>query len=124
LASQEKITNLTEYVLGDEVKKPQTRLPWTMIISISSNSLMMFVYMIILMFTLGDPNEIIQNPLPIVEVYYRATKYKHASNFLVVAMAWIVFVSMFNIFASVSRLIWSFALDKGLPFSRYFDQVS
>lgn len=31
-----------------------------------------------------------------------------------------LFFTVFNIFASVSRLIWVFAKDKGLPFSRTF----
>ena len=32
-------------------------------------------------------------------------------------------ISLLNIFASVSRLVWAFARDKGLPFSNFFSYV-
>ena len=85
----------------------------------------MTVFMIFLMYTLGDLEKVSSSPtgLPIIETFYQATKNKHATNILVVMMAFVVWVSTFNIFASVSRLIWSFATDKGLPFSTTFAKV-
>src|SRR5262245_1390940 len=97
-----------------------------MIISTSVNAALMFVFMICLMYTLGDLSEVDTSPtaLPIIKIYYQATQSKHATNVLVFMMAFILYISFFNIFASVSRLIWSFATDHGLPFSRFFAKVS
>jgi choline transport protein len=97
-----------------------------MITAVTLNSIMQFAFTICLMFTLGDLDKVENTPtgLPIIEVYYQATKSKPATNLLVVMIALILVISLFNIFASVSRLIWAFARDKGLPFSNLFSYVS
>ena len=97
-----------------------------MITAVTLNSIMQFAFMICLMFTLGDLDKVENSPtgLPIIEVYYQATKSKQGTNILVVMIALILFISLFNIFASVSRLTWAFARDKGLPFSSLFSYVS
>lgn len=43
---------------------------------------------------------------------------------MVVMMAGICMISNFNVVASVSRLVWQFARDKGLPYNEYFTYVS
>ena len=97
-----------------------------MITAVTLNSIMQFAFMICLMFTIGDLDKVENSPtgLPIIEVYYQATKSKQGTNVLVVMIALILFISLFNIFASVSRLTWAFARDKGLPFSSLFSYVS
>ncbi len=101
-------------------------MPQSIIISNTLNVIMLFAFVICLMYTLGDLDRVTNTPtgLPIIEVYYQATKNKHATNLLVVMLAFNLFIAAFNCFASVSRLIWSFATDKGLPFSNLFAQVS
>jgi amino acid transporter len=107
------------------VKKARTQVPRSMIAAVSMNSIMQFCFMVTVMFCIGDVDQVTNTPtlLPIIEVYYQATKSKNATNFLVVIMALILFLSLFNIFASVSRLVWAFARDKGLPFSETFSYV-
>lgn len=77
------------------------------------------------MFCIGDIDKVTKSPtaLPIIEVYWEATKSRHGTNVLVTMMAFILFISLFNIFASVSRLTWSFAKDHGLPFSSAFSYL-
>lgn len=89
------------------------------------NSIMQFAFMVAVMFCIGDADQVTNTPtlLPIIEVYYQATKSKPATNILVVMIAFILFISLFNIFASVSRLTWAFARDNGLPFSKTFSYV-
>jgi amino acid transporter len=96
-----------------------------MITAVTLNSVMQFAFMVCLMFTIGDIDQVANSPtaLPIIEVYYQATKSKHGTNILVVMMAIVLFISLFNIFASVSRLTWAFARDNGLPFSNWFSYV-
>lgn len=96
-----------------------------MITAVTLNSIMQWAYMVAVLFCIGDIDAVINTPtlLPIIEVYYQATKSVHATNLLVVMMAFILFISLFNIFASVSRLTWAFARDNGLPFSNVFSFV-
>jgi amino acid transporter len=111
--------------MSDEVKGPRTRVPHSMITAVTLNSIMQFAFMVCLMFTIGDIDLVATSPtgIPIIEVFYQATQSKHATNFLVVMMAVVLFISLFNIFASVSRLTWAFSRDNGLPFSNWFAHV-
>lgn len=68
-------------------------------------------------------DEILAAPLPILWVIYGITGSKVAANVLISLVAIIIFLALFNIFASVSRLVWVFARDNGLPFSNFFAYV-
>ncbi|KAG4432887.1 hypothetical protein IFR05_011633 [Cadophora sp. M221] len=111
--------------MSDEVKGARTQVPHSMIIAVTSNSIMQFAFMVAVTFCIGDVDRVTNTPtlLPIIEVYYQATKSKSATNLLVFMIALILFISLFNIFASVSRLAWSFARDNGLPFSKTFSYI-
>lgn len=88
------------------------------------NAVMLFSFCVALLFCMGDYETVTASPLPILEVYYQATKSKTAASVLVVLTACISAIALFNILASVSRLTWAFARDKGLPFSDTFSYVS
>jgi amino acid transporter len=96
-----------------------------MILATSSNSLMQLLYIICLLFTLGDISQVTNTPtgVPLIEVYYQATNSKPATNFLVLMPMLLVFSGLFNLLASASRLTWAFARDNGLPFSKVFVYV-
>ena len=104
----------------------RTRAPYSIIIAAVSNSVMLFAFVICLLFCIGNLEKVQSTPtaLPLIEVYYEATKSKAYTNALVAMPAIILFFTLFNVFASVSRLIWVFAKDKGLPFSKTFSYVS
>jgi choline transport protein len=110
--------------LGDEVKKVHTRVPHSIVLACTVNSVMLVVFAVVLLFFIGPLDAISDAPLPLVYVIYGATGSKSATNVLVSLIAVIVFFALFNAIASVSRLIWVFATDKGLPFSEFFAYVS
>ncbi len=87
---------------------------------------MQFAFVICLMYTIGNLQTVTNTNtgLPMIEVYYLATNSVAASNIFIVAILLIIVVSLFNAFASISRLTWAFARDHGLPFSSFFAQVS
>ncbi|KAG9229523.1 amino acid/polyamine transporter I [Amylocarpus encephaloides] len=111
--------------MSDEVKGARTQVPHSMILAVVLNGIMQTSFMITLMFCIGDVDRVVNTPtlLPIIEIYYQATQSKAATNLLVAMIAMILFISLFNIFASVSRLAWAFARDNGLPFSKTFSYV-
>lgn len=85
---------------------------------------MQFIFAVVLLFYIGPLTEDITTaPLPLIYVVYRATGSVRATNALVILVMIIFFFCMFNIFASVSRLVWIFACDNGLPFSPFFAHV-
>ena len=109
--------------MSDEVKRARYRVPRSMVFSVVVNATMQFLYMITVLFTIGDVDRVSGAALPIIEVYYQATGSKAATNLFVVMLLFIIFVSFFNVFASVSRLVWAFSRDGGLPFSHVFSKV-
>lgn len=110
--------------LGDEVKKVRTRVPRSIIIACVVNSVMLVIFATILLFYCGPLDEIVSTPLPLLWVIFSITGSKVAANVLVTLIAIVFFLALFNIFASVSRLVWVFARDNGLPFSNFFSYVS
>lgn len=95
-----------------------------MITSVTLNAIMQLGFVICVLYCIGDYDTVAASGLPLIEIYYSATKSKAASTVLVLMHGSIFVVSLLNIFASVSRLVWAFARDKGLPFSHFFTYVS
>ncbi|KAF2502854.1 amino acid transporter [Lophium mytilinum] len=112
--------------MSDEVKQAKTRVPRSMIAAVAMNAIMQFAYVVCLLFTIGNIDKVTNTPtaLPIIEVYYEATGSKSATNLFIVMIAIIILIAFFNVFASVSRLVWAFSRDKGLPFSGFFGKVN
>jgi choline transport protein len=98
-------------------------VPQSIIIAVTANSALLIVFATILLFYMGPLDDIIDTPLPLLWVIYGITGSKTAANVLISVLAIIFFLALFNIFASVSRLIWVFARDNGLPFSSLFAYV-
>jgi hypothetical protein len=117
---------LTNLVTGDEVKDPSRKVPLSMLLSVVLNGIFQLAMVILLLFTIGDPLTTLETPTgyPIIQILYGATN-SYAGT--VVLMAILMFngmVAMFSSLASVSRLTWAFARDKGLPFSGFLGHVS
>ena len=111
--------------MADEVKDAPRRVPQAMVWATTLSGIVMFIFIIVLLFCLGDLAKVSGTPtyLPIVETLYEATGSKAGTVFLVMGIYLIIGASQFNILASVSRLAWAFAKDGGLPFSRHLAKV-
>jgi choline transport protein len=112
--------------MSDEVKDAPVRIPRSMIYTVVINAVFCWAFTLVILYTIGDYNTVLNSPtgLPIIELIYQATKSKAATNTLVSFVLIVCTVGNFSIIASVSRLIWAFARDKGLPYSDYFAYVS
>lgn len=77
---------------------------------------MQWIIAIVILYFIGDINTVTQTDtnLPFIEVVYMATGSKGVATFYVVAIGVVNFIALFNVFASVSRLTWAFAVDNGL----------
>jgi choline transport protein len=112
--------------MSDEVKNVKTRVPYSIISTIITNSILQFAFVICLLYTIGDITTVLSDTtgLAIIQVYYQATKSKAWTVVLVAMLALMMFFCLCNILASVSRLTFAFARDRGLPFSNFFSTVS
>ncbi|OAL49105.1 amino acid transporter [Pyrenochaeta sp. DS3sAY3a] len=107
----------------DETKQPHTRIPNAMFSSTALNSIMMFVFALCLLYCIGDVEAVTASPLPLVEIFYSSTRSKSVSTGMVLLTSSLVVISCFNVIASVSRLVWAFAKDKGVPFGQHFVNI-
>lgn len=111
--------------MSDEVKRAPKKVPNSMFWSTIINSITSFAFVICLLFCIGDLETVSASSTgyPIFEVLYQATGSKAGTSYIIAMFLVIIAVSNFSIFASVSRLVWAFARDNGLPFPRLFSRV-
>ena len=111
--------------MSDEVKNAERRIPQSMVISVLFNGVQTFITVIVLLFTIGDPVKALETPTgyPIIEMLRAATGSNAAASVLNLMINWNGLVALFSSLASISRLAWAFARDRGLPFPDFFGKV-
>lgn len=115
----------TDESLVDETKQPRKRVPRAMVFSCCMNALMQLIYSIVLLFCVGDYKAVSTSRFPIMDIYFAATGSKKWTMVIVLVLHLaVITISTLNCFASISRLVWAFARDKGLPFHNIFTYVS
>lgn len=102
-----------------------TRVPRSIVLAAASNGVMLVIFATVLLL-FGGPLELSASStaLPIVDVVYRTTGSKGATTALMALLMVVFFAATFNMFASVSRLVWAFSRDGGLPGEKFFAYVS
>ena len=96
-----------------------------MVFAVVLNSIMQWIWLLVVLYRFGDPETVNNAPggVAIIGVYMNATNSKAVTTLFVVFQLLILFISLFNIFASVARLTWAFSQNNGLPFSKFFAYV-
>jgi choline transport protein len=112
--------------MSDEVKDAKKQVPRSMLLTVIINGVFSFGFIVALLYCISDLDTVLASTtgLPIIEVFYLATKSRAATNVLMIMILIVSNIGNFGIFASVSRLIWAFACDRGLPYSEFFSYVS
>ena len=77
-------------------------------------------------FTLGDLSSVLATPTgyPFIQIYYNATQNYSGTNFMVAIPIILLTCACIAEIATASRQLWSFARDKGPPFSTALARVS
>lgn len=116
---------ITNQIPGDEVKDPARKVLLSMLLSVVLNGIFQLAMVILLLFTIGDPLTTLETPTgyPIIQILYGATDSYAGTVVLLALLMFNGMVAMFSSLASVSRLTWAFARDKGLPFSAFLGHV-
>ncbi|KAH8200979.1 hypothetical protein TruAng_004838 [Truncatella angustata] len=112
--------------MSQEVKDAKRNVPAAMVLSVVLNCVMMFVWLVVAAYSLGNVDVLAEAPLGValVGLYMQATGSKEASTFLIICHTFIIYVSLANIFASSARLTRAFSVNNGLPFSKHIAHVS
>lgn len=111
--------------MAEEIHNPAVNIPRAIIGSVFLNGLMGFGIMIATLFGLGDIHTVLKTPTgyPFMQIFFQATESVGGST----AMASIIVASGFfaslGFIATSSRMVWSFARDRALPFSSFLSKV-
>ena len=110
---------------AEEVEDAGRTLPKSIMYSVYLNGAMGFLMAMTLCFCLGDLAAIVDTPTgyPFIQVFYNATQSYTATNILVAIFIINLTACCVSTLATASRQLWSFARDKGVPFSCWFAQV-
>lgn len=111
--------------MSEEVRNPATVIPKILVQTILINGGLSFVFVLVLLFSVGDVAEALHTPThyPIIQILYRSTGSIKAATAMMALITSLGLTSSIGVVASVSRLTWAFARDGGLPYSKFFVHV-
>ncbi|PTU24240.1 hypothetical protein P175DRAFT_0553513 [Aspergillus ochraceoroseus IBT 24754] len=110
----------------EEIKDASETLPKAIMASVGVNAVLGFIMIITLCFTLGDVDGILSSTtrFPFIQIFYNTTQSYAATNTMTAILVITLTASTITEVATASRQLWSFARDKGLPFSSFFAYVT
>ena len=78
-----------------------------------------------LCFTINDPSAILDTPTkyPFIQLFYNITNSHAGTDVMVFIVIFTLVCAVISEIATASRQIWSFARDRGLPFSKFLSKV-
>lgn len=97
-----------------------------MVGSVTINGIIGLVYAIVLLFSLGDLDSLLQSKtgFPFMQLFLNVTKSSAGASVLTLCITLIAMAANAACVTSTSRTAWAFARDRGLPASKFFSEVS
>lgn len=111
--------------MAEEVANAAIVIPRAIITGMSLNSLLGFSMMLTVLFCLGDVEHVLNSVtgFPFIQVFYDSTHSYAGASVMTAVIIVLTLACSTGITTTSSRMTWSFARDKGLPFSRFLDKV-
>jgi amino acid transporter len=112
--------------MSEEAHNAPLNVPRAMIWSVVINGTAGFAYILTVLYSITDTDTVLNTPTgyPIVAVFLQATDNQKAATAMLTAVIIVFTMNLFGIVASVSRLIWAFSRDRGLPFSATLSHIT
>ncbi|KAI9719407.1 MAG: hypothetical protein M1812_003478 [Candelaria pacifica] len=111
--------------MSEEIRDASDTLPRSIFWGVLLNMLLGYLAIFTLCFTITDPSAIVSTPTkyPFIQHMYNITQSHAATN----TMSGIIILALLSAIiaeiATASRQVWSFARDKGLPYSSFLAKV-
>ena len=103
-------------------------VPWAIMWTITINGTLGFAALIAMLFCLSDLEAALEASetmfYPFLEVFYAGVKSRGGAVAMALVILTLAIASSVGIYASASRMIWSFSRDKGIPFSKHVSKLS
>lgn len=111
--------------LAEEMVNPARDVPIAMVGSVIVNGIMGLGYCVILLFSIGDLDQLLLSPtgFPFMQLFLNVTKSKAGASILSLTVTFIAIAANAAGLTSTSRTAWAFARDDAIPFSGYLAHV-
>ena len=111
--------------MSEEIKDASLVLPRAIMWAAGINGTMGFIMIITFCFCLGSVFDIIASPTgyPFIQVFFNVTQSNAGTCIMTAILIVNITSACISTVATVSRQTWSFARDKGLPFSSFISYV-
>ena len=113
--------------MAEEIKNASAIIPRALLTGIALNGCLGLAMVLALMFCMGDPEAMVaaQTTLiyPVIEVFQQAVQSNAWATVMLSIIVTVGIAGTVGALASTSRMLWSFARDRGFPFWRYLVRV-
>lgn len=108
--------------LAEEMPLPSRNVPLAMIGSVVMNGIMGLGFAIMLLFSLGDLDELLASPtgFPFIQLFLNITKSSAGATVLILIVSLVAVAANAAGCTSTSRTFWAFARDSAAPYSKLF----
>ncbi|KAL8822278.1 MAG: hypothetical protein Q9191_006981 [Dirinaria sp. TL-2023a] len=112
--------------MAEEVNDASRTLPKALFWGVALNAVLGYLAIFTLCFTINDPEAILSGKTgyPFIQLFYNVTKSHAGTNVMVAIIIITLVAAVIAEIATASRQVWSFARDKGFPFSPFLRKVS
>lgn len=110
--------------MAEEIENPALNVPRAIVTTVLLNGSTGWGMVLALLFCLGDIDSVINTPtgFPFIQVFHNGVG-KAGATVMTIVVAFIIWCAVIGFAATASRMTWSFARDRGLPFHRYIRKV-
>ncbi|KAJ5057878.1 amino acid/polyamine transporter I [Bipolaris maydis] len=113
--------------MSEEVKNASTEVPRSMLLSLAINGTLALGMLFAVLFSADNIPRLLQDQdaqtAPFLSIFHHAVGSKAGATVMVSIIVLLEFCSAMGCLAAASRMTWSFARDRGLPFSRALSMI-
>lgn len=111
--------------MSEEIQRASVIVPRSIMLTLVINGSMGFGMIIAVLFCLGNFSAALDSPtgFPFMEIFLQATKSVPGATVMASIITALALCADVGFLASASRMVWSFARDRGLPGWRVLSQV-
>lgn len=113
--------------MSEEVKNATKEVPRSMLLSLLINGILALGMLFAVLFSADHLEDLLQEDstiTPFIRIFRRAVGSNAGATTMVAIIIFLEFCSAMGCLAAASRMTWSFARDRGLPFSHSLSLVS
>ncbi|KIW32851.1 uncharacterized protein PV07_04367 [Cladophialophora immunda] len=112
--------------MAEEVEHAGLNIPRAIIASMCINGLVGFVMMLTVLFCLGDVDSVLETATgyPFIQIFYNSVNSVAGASVMTAVVLALTWACATGITTTASRMTWSFARDRGTPFSKPLSYVS